>query len=205
MSATIYTNTILVVDDNDTTLTAVEDALKSRGYEVHARRTVEEGKDLLQSKKYAVALIDINFNGKYKGPNPETAGMEVLEAALQTPFLEAILMTAFETLDTAIKGLQKGAFDYLVKGAKRDEADFLLKLVTSVERALDTREVHKALFESICEMRRCLVAFSRAGIISEHLDAAINAEHLAEQAYQRLLKTRGKGPESPLDFGVVAT
>lgn len=120
---------IVVVDDDTEMRSMVTDHLKRQGYQVKDFGSSMEavkylssgGLDLLGTE---LLLTDLRM--------PEIDGLDLLQQVrrLATPF-PVIIMTAFATVDTAIEGLRRGAFDYLTKPFKLNE------LTLTVERALN--------------------------------------------------------------------
>jgi two-component system response regulator AtoC len=119
---------ILVVDDDEVTCNLLEEVLSKEGYLVHralnGREAIEKGENRL----YDVVLTDIRMF--------DVDGMEVLRAYRQrNPETIIIMMTAFGSIETAIRAIQEGAYDYVSKPFKLDE----IKL--TIQRALDQRRL----------------------------------------------------------------
>jgi DNA-binding NtrC family response regulator len=184
---------ILVIDDSDDTLSAVEKALATWGHKVYSTREPGEGIRLIEQCNLDVALIDICFSQD----GVDETGMRILECAVKKPFLEPIMMTAYGKKATAIESLRKGAFDYIEKGPGEHGTDrgFLNRIGDAIERALATRTVHHALFDALKEIKVCMDHLNRLGKGGPLVDNAQNAVRLAVQAYGRLAKTRGKKPD----------
>jgi two-component system response regulator AtoC len=119
---------ILVVDDDEVTCNLLEEVLSKEGYLVHqalnGREAIEKGENRL----YDVVLTDIRMF--------DVDGMEVLRAYRQrNPETIIIMMTAFGSIETAIRAIQEGAYDYVSKPFKLDE----IKL--TIQRALDQKRL----------------------------------------------------------------
>jgi two-component system response regulator AtoC len=119
---------ILVVDDDEVTCNLLEEVLSKEGYLVHqalnGREAIEKG----ESPLYDVVLTDIRMF--------DVDGMEVLRAYRQrNPETIIIMMTAFGSIETAIRAIQEGAYDYVSKPFKLDE----IKL--TIQRALDQKRL----------------------------------------------------------------
>jgi two-component system response regulator HydG len=190
MSAYTFKGFILIVDNEESTLGPLEGQLKDWGHKVHATDNVKHAIKCIHRHNYDVALIDLHFVGEANGPNPEKAGLLVLKEAVRKPLIEAIIMTAYESVPTAIEALREGAFDYVVKGAT-----FLDRIGDAVERALATRQVHWALAEALAKIEESMRFINSAGLKGRHIDDATNAVQTAGAAYLRLLKTRGRKPD----------
>jgi two-component system response regulator PilR (NtrC family) len=117
---------ILVVDDEPSILSVMTTLLKAEGYEVVPESSGEKAKHLLGEQEFDLLLCDI-----YMKP---VDGMEVLQFARDhRPALSVIMITAYGSVDTAVKALKLGAFDYVTKPFKVDE------LLITVQRALSYR------------------------------------------------------------------
>jgi len=186
---------ILIVDDRDTVLTTVSRVLSLEGHDVHKAHAVDDGIDALRTayqkkRPYYVILIDLRFeNYTGKDIDPEVAGMKVLDVALEDPFLEPIIMTAFPSIETAQESVNRGVFRYLIKGM--GESIPTDELVRTVELAVANRELIKALAGSISELKDALRNID-ASNLEETKRYAEMCQILAEKAYEQLLQARGR-------------
>jgi DNA-binding NtrC family response regulator len=119
---------IVVIDDDTEMRSMVYDHLKRQGYQVKSFGSSPEAVKYLSSQDLEalgteLILTDLRM--------PELDGLDVLQQMrrLQTQ-IPVIIMTAFATVDTAVEGLRRGAFDYITKPFK------LAELTLTVERAL---------------------------------------------------------------------
>ncbi|MBI2224956.1 MAG: sigma-54-dependent Fis family transcriptional regulator, partial [Betaproteobacteria bacterium] len=119
---------ILVVDDEEIVIRSCVRILGESGYEVEA---VQSGVDALrkvEESQYDVLILDIMM--------PKMDGLEVLQRVKEThPDIDVIMITGLSQIETAVRCMKLGAFDYLPKPFDPDE----LKLV--VERALERRRL----------------------------------------------------------------
>ncbi len=99
---------IIVVEDNDTMRLGIVDSLKSEGYSVTA---FENGVDALKnfkSEQASLAIIDLKME--------PLNGIEVLKQIKDiNPETEVIMISAYGTIDDAVKAMQLGAVDFLTK------------------------------------------------------------------------------------------
>lgn len=118
--------TVLLVEDEDVQRDALTAHLESRNYSVFQAASAKEALTILDSKTVDVVLTDFNLPGH--------DGQYVLEQTKQlNPTIPVILITAFGSIDGAVKAMQHGAFHYLSKPINVDELFLILK------RALDQR------------------------------------------------------------------
>lgn len=99
---------ILVIEDERKLATALRDGLESDGYSATVAHTGEDGFYLLCKQTFDLAILDVMLPGR--------DGFEILgslrEQGIKIPIL---LLTAKDTLDDRVRGLDTGADDYLVK------------------------------------------------------------------------------------------
>ncbi len=119
---------ITVIDDDPEMLSMVTDHLVREGYQVKSFGSSTDAIKYLSSSGLdalgtELVLTDLRM--------PNLDGLDVLQQIRRLPQqLPVIIMTAFATVDTAVEGLRKGAFDYITKPFK------LAELSLTVERAL---------------------------------------------------------------------
>lgn len=100
--------TVLVVDDDAAIRTVVAAALKREGYRVVLAQSLAELHDRLAAETPDVLVTDVVL--------PDGNGLEALGAVLATqPELPVIVLSAQNTLATAVRATEVGAFDYLPK------------------------------------------------------------------------------------------
>jgi len=99
---------ILIMDDEAQERFRIELFLKKKGYEVTALASVPEAMAAMQRERYDVFLTDCNIPGV---DALQTSG----EARKINPDMAVIIMTSFGTIETAVKAIKAGAYDYLPK------------------------------------------------------------------------------------------
>jgi DNA-binding response OmpR family regulator len=99
---------ILVVEDEAKVAQALSDGLSVERYEVRVAPTGEEAFFLVSSESFDLVLLDLQL--------PRRDGLQILSAlrsrGVQTPVL---VLTARDTVEDRVQGLDRGADDYLVK------------------------------------------------------------------------------------------
>jgi DNA-binding NtrC family response regulator len=128
---------ILVVDDTEDARYALEKLLKHNGYDAMGATGGEEGIQFARMHNPALILLDVMM--------PLVDGYETARRIKVDPVLKftpVILLTARDSLEDIVKGLDSGGDDYLVKPFKTDE------LLARVRAALRLREVYEELRET---------------------------------------------------------
>ncbi len=115
---------ILVVDDEDIVRTSCSRTLTPGGFEVRLAKNGLEGIKMMGEEKFDIVLTDLKM--------PDMDGIEVLRRIKETwPDVEVIIITGYQTVDTAVKSIKLGAFDYIEKPFTPDA------LMNAVSKALD--------------------------------------------------------------------
>jgi two-component system, NtrC family, sensor kinase len=104
--------TILAVDDSETYLQALAEALRDAGYQVVLARSGEEGLDLLAVQPVDCVLLDLVMPGI--GGQEACRRVKAVPAMRDTP---VIMLTALEDREAMIQGLGAGADDYIAKSS----------------------------------------------------------------------------------------
>ncbi len=121
-------DTILVIEDKESMLSMLTQTLEAEGYQVLPARDGAEGIRKLADGRVNMVLTDLKL--------PKKDGFEVLKAAKQeSPHLPVIVMTAFGSIETAVKAVKEGAFDFLTKPFDTDH------LLVLIRRALETSRI----------------------------------------------------------------
>ncbi len=115
---------ILVVDDEDAIRESLKDWLLEDGYEVGLADSGENAIAMAKEKTWDVVLLDLKM--------PGMDGLATLKHLIKiNPEAEILMMTAYASVDTAIKAMKEGAFDYLVKPFDPDEIEILIKKIVA--------------------------------------------------------------------------
>ncbi|MBI4427539.1 MAG: sigma-54-dependent Fis family transcriptional regulator [Ignavibacteriales bacterium] len=121
--------TVLVVDDDPKILFAFREVLRTEGYKSLTAKNGQDALRKISTKHPSVIFLDVTM--------PEVDGLEVLKRMKEyKESAPVIIITGYGTMQTAIKAMQLGAFEYLTKPldvAKIREVT--LKALASTQRA----------------------------------------------------------------------
>jgi DNA-binding NtrC family response regulator len=122
---------VLLVDDEEQSLTSFEMALRSVNLNHFIRcRDSREVIPLLTEQEVEIILLDLRM--------PYITGDELLPAIISDfPEIPVIMITGANEVETAVKCMKLGAFDYMVKPVERS------RLIGGVKRAIDLRELQR--------------------------------------------------------------
>jgi two-component system response regulator HydG len=138
---------VLVIDDEPALLHSIERVLQQRGLVVTTADRGPAGLELLQADPPDVVLVDYMM--------PQMDGLTVLSRVKElAPGVEVIMMTANADLETAVRAMKGGAFNFLSKPLESNDA-----LVLSVMAAAD----HSRLTHHARELEQQLEARERFG------------------------------------------
>ena len=99
---------ILLIEDNENISSGLEYSLKNENYSVTICRGVKEALIyLLEDKKIDIAIIDISL--------PDGNGFDLYENSMRAKNIPSIFLTAKDSEDDIVKGLELGADDYMTK------------------------------------------------------------------------------------------
>ena len=103
---------ILVIDDDSAIRTSLSFMLKRAKYDVQAVSSPKEAMAVVRSTAPELILMDMNFSLTTTGDEGITLLKQVKIFQPETP---VILMTAWGSIQLAVKGMQAGAFDFITK------------------------------------------------------------------------------------------
>ncbi|NWF88728.1 MAG: sigma-54-dependent Fis family transcriptional regulator [Ignavibacteriaceae bacterium] len=157
--------TILVIDDEEAQRNLLKGYLDKKGFKVLAASSGEEGINLVSKNLIDIVLSDFKM--------PDKTGLEVLEEVKKiNPEISFVILTAYGTIENAVKAMRLGAFDYISKPVDLDELDLMLdkinenKSLKSEINYLKTQLQNKFRFESFIsqspKMEEVLSIASRA-------------------------------------------
>jgi len=99
---------LLIVDDDDDLRETLERRLRKQGLAVTAAAGFADALAKAQEEQFDVALLDLHL--------PDGTGIDLLSKLKESqPELEALMLTAHGSMETAIQAMKAGAYDYLTK------------------------------------------------------------------------------------------
>jgi DNA-binding NtrC family response regulator len=201
---------ILIVDDEAAIRESLETLLAIEGYSVETARTAEEGLAMLASSPRDLMLLDFAL--------PDRNGIEVLDEIRQrNPGLPVIMITAYGTVENAVKAVQAGATNFIQK--PWDNEKLLADVRASISRLRveeENRQLKRALkqrysFENIVGKSEPMlkifdlvaqVAPSRSTVLIQG-DSGTGKELIAKALHAS--SPRKDGPFVPVNTGSMPT
>ena len=114
---------ILVIDDDRIILDSLCEFLSLEGFQTNGAESIKGALAKLEKQSYSLVITDVNL--------PDGDGLELLDTIRKEhPQTVAIVITGYGTIESAVKAIKQGAYDYLTKPISDDE------LRMAVERAI---------------------------------------------------------------------
>ncbi|MDP9159573.1 MAG: sigma-54 dependent transcriptional regulator [Acidobacteriota bacterium] len=130
---------ILIIDDEAAIRESLQTLLELEGYAVETAETGELGISRIENRSFDLVLLDLAL--------PDRNGMDILaELRVQNPQLSVIMITAYGTVENAVKAMQSGAVNFVQKPWDNE------KLLADVRAAVGR---HRAEEENI-QLKRAL-------------------------------------------------
>ena len=113
---------ILIVDDEDAQRSILKGYLEKKGYKIYSASSGTEGIKTVQNNLIDIVLSDFKM--------PDKTGIEVLEEVKKiNPEISFVILTAYGTIEDAVKAMRLGAFDYISKPVDLDELDLMIERI----------------------------------------------------------------------------
>ena len=127
---------ILIVDDEESVRDSLYNWFLEDGFRVECAENAKKALTILESDQFDIILADIKM--------PGMDGLEMLRRikSLRSDAI-VIVMTAFATVDTAVKALKDGAYDYVTKPFDPDDLTHLIRNATKQISLTDENETLK--------------------------------------------------------------
>lgn len=121
---------VLVIDDEEVMRDVLQTLLQRAGYAVQTANGGAEGLALARRHPFDAVIVDVMM--------PDIDGLQVLEALRQEDdALPVLVITAYASMDTAVRAMQRGAFDYITKPFKHEE------VLTVLGNAIEQRRLRE--------------------------------------------------------------
>jgi len=160
---------LLIVDDEAALMTALCKTLELEGYITTGFTSAREALKQLADHEFDILLTDLMM--------PEMDGIALLRAAQEIDRdLVGIVMTGHGTIDTAVKALQSGALDYVLKPFRLDNLVPVLSRALAVRR-LQAENIRLRETLSIHELARAITRGLEHEEIIERTLAAAMQQH----------------------------
>jgi DNA-binding NtrC family response regulator len=129
---------VLLVDDEEGFVETLAKRLTLRRFDVFTATTADQAFTTLDKTLIDVVVLDVRM--------PDMDGIAATEAINNAhPLVEVILLTGHANIEASLEGMEKGAFDYLLKPVNIDE------LVYKIEDAHRKKELQEEKIRRLAE------------------------------------------------------
>lgn len=194
---------ILLIEDDPTFIKIVSTFLTKKGFQVVSSSNLQGGEKMLRSEKFDLLLLDYRL--------PDGIGLELI-SKMGTDFasIPTIVITSFDDVRTAVKSIQSGAFEYIIKPVNPDE------LLLVIQSALSKKSIPEKKIVSIETSPFIRGESAVSGQLYEYVDlvaptemsvmiigeSGTGKEHIAGAIHQK--SKRAGHPFVALDCGVLS-
>ena len=113
---------VLVVEDNSTMRIGIEETLKRDGYTVSSFDNGPDALKFFATTQPKITVLDLKME--------PMNGIQVLEEIKKiSPKTEVLMMSAYGTVEAAVKAMQLGAYDFLTKPFSPEELRIRIKKI----------------------------------------------------------------------------
>ncbi len=119
---------ILIVDDEEKVCWAFEQFLKGEGHKTLIASNARDAIEIMTSESPELVIMDIKLPGDMDGLDALTEMKKI------DPNVYIIIMTAYGTMQTAIKAMQLGAYDYILKPIDLDQIKIVIDKALKAHR-----------------------------------------------------------------------
>jgi len=113
---------ILIIDDEAAQRDVLTGYLKKKGYKIFSASSGKEGIEIAEMNPVDIILSDYKM--------PDLNGIDVLEQVKKiNPEISFVIVTAYATIENAVKAMRLGAFDYISKPVDLDELDLMIERI----------------------------------------------------------------------------
>ncbi|MDZ4722904.1 MAG: sigma-54 dependent transcriptional regulator [candidate division Zixibacteria bacterium] len=146
---------VLIVDDDNLVNEFVTETLQRAGYSTNSVFNGEEAILAIKAKSYDIVLSDLKMR--------EVDGIALLDHVKRlSPDTVVIIMTAYGSVETAVKAVKKGAYDFLLKPVLPETLEMIL---TRVSEILHLRKENESLRNDLAHRFQNVIGKSK--IMSE--------------------------------------
>jgi len=196
------TQSILLVEDDDTLRNTVAKFLSRQGFEVETAADGASALAQLRSRRFAVTLLDLNL--------PDMNGIDVLAKVTDAAPDQAamplfVVMTAYPEVRTAVASLKAGAYDYINKPFDLEDLRELIRRAVETDqlrrevawrRAQSQSSASEALrgataaFLDMLEMTYKVAAAGKVPVLIRG-ESGVGKEKIAQTIHERSMRADG--------------
>ena len=178
---------ILLVEDEVKVAKALKEGLEAERYDVTTASTGEEAFFLATTKTYDLLLLDLMLPGR--------SGLEILQALRDRGFrFPVLILTAKDSVEARVSGLDAGADDYLVKPFAFSELLARIRALTRRGRGeviphrrladLELEYLSRRVARAGCEIELTPKEYELLEFLLRHAGQTVSRDMLAREVWQ---------------------
>ncbi len=111
---------IMVIDDEESIRFSLEEGLSDLGFKVKSSESIKSSKEVLKDFRPHVVLLDLRLK--------DGSGLDYIKdiKAVDEDTL-VVMITAYGDIETAVRAMKAGAYEYVTKPFDLDEIEVLLE------------------------------------------------------------------------------
>lgn len=153
---------ILIIDDEKSQREILSGFLSKKGYKVYTVESGSQGIKIIKEQIVDIVLSDYKM--------PEMTGIEILEeVSVINPNISFVIITAYGTVENAVKAMRLGAVDYITKPVNLDELEILLTRIIEKKNLISENQLLK---EQLQEKNRISSIISHSSKMEEVINLA---------------------------------
>jgi DNA-binding NtrC family response regulator len=175
---------VLVVDDDETLLQLLTETVQTMGCSATSARNGIDALNMISERKFDIVVTDLKM--------PGMDGLELLaEIKKVDKEVVVIMVTGYATLETAVKAIEKGAYDYIAKPFRLDELMVVIKNACERLRLLKQKSALldelKGAYNEIDRLKQVATASSDVSAADEQEVSleTIDFESFKRRSYQQ--------------------
>jgi DNA-binding NtrC family response regulator len=199
---------ILIVDDDERLVAALEQLLNLEGYQAAGALSAEAALDMFRTETYHLVLSDLQLPGRN--------GISLIKTLHETcPETKAVLITGHGSVRTAVTALKRGAVEYMAKPIKPRRLLALIRALTAdppaylTNRMLANDKIEAQSFDGMhARSRSMLEVFEKIRVASQSDttvlivgESGTGKELVARSIHQR--SSVAEGPFVPVHTGAI--
>ncbi|MBD3822557.1 MAG: response regulator [Thiotrichales bacterium] len=179
----MVTSPILIVDDDETFLRVLQQALKHADVPAVSARTPDDALAVIREQTFEYAVLDLNIDGH--------SGLNLMKELLQLqPDCQVLILTGYASVASAVEAMRLGAMDYLCKPASVSDIIKALKLEASEETVLEQNDADNEASEDFQPMSIKRLEWEHIQKVLVEHDGNVSATAQALNMHRRTLQRK---------------
>jgi DNA-binding NtrC family response regulator len=172
---------ILIVDDEANIREVLDRGLSRAGYKCVTAESADSAAEILEREEFDLALMDVTMPGR--------TGTDFLpEINAKYPDMVVLMLTGVADVDTAVKAMRSGAYDYVLKPASLPELMVRIEHAQSLRSLRLENKRYQARLERLVDQLNVAVEQRKRELdaLNRLFQTHLRQDQTATNAYSRL-------------------